>query len=39
LRTYRDSFYQEIQATSYDAMFARLKEKLEEEQGATAASG
>jgi phospholipid transport system substrate-binding protein len=33
VRTYRDSFYQEIQATSYEAMFERLREKLAEEEG------
>ena len=35
MRTYRDSFYREIAATSYPAMFARLVEKLEEESGAS----
>ncbi len=32
LRTYRDSFYREISATSYTAMYARLREKLEQER-------
>ena len=32
MRTYRDSFYREISATSYTAMYARLKEKLEQER-------
>ena len=34
MRTYRDSFTKEINSTSYDAMFARLKERLEQEQRA-----
>lgn len=33
LRTYRDSFTREINSTSFDAMFARLKERLEQEKG------
>ena len=32
MRTYRDSFTKEINSTSFDAMFARLKERLEQEQ-------
>lgn len=34
MRTYRDSFTKEINSSSYDAMFARLKERLEQEQRA-----
>ena len=33
MRTYRDSFYREIRATSYTAMVARLRERLAEESG------
>lgn len=33
LRTYRDSFQREIDATSYAEMYARLVERLEEERG------
>ncbi len=32
MRTYRDSFYREIRATSFQAMLGRLKERLEEER-------
>ena len=32
MRTYRDSFYREISATSFPAMLRRLKEKLAEDQ-------
>ncbi len=31
-RTYRDSFTKEINSSSFDAMFAKLKERLEQEQ-------
>jgi phospholipid transport system substrate-binding protein len=34
MRTYRDSFMKEINSTSFDAMVARLKERLEQEQRA-----
>jgi phospholipid transport system substrate-binding protein len=33
MRTYRDSFYREIRAGSYEAMFARLQERLAEDSG------
>lgn len=33
MRTYRDSFYREIRASSYQAMFGRLRERLAEESG------
>lgn len=33
LRTYRDSFTREINSSGYDAMFARLKDRLAQEQG------
>ena len=33
MRTYRDSFTREINSTSFDAMFVRLKERLEQEKG------
>ncbi len=33
MRTYRDSFYREIRATSYQAMFSRLQDRLAEESG------
>jgi phospholipid transport system substrate-binding protein len=32
MRTYRDSFTKEINSSSYDAMFARLKDRLAQEQ-------
>ena len=32
MRTYRDSFTKEINSSSYDAMLARLKERLEQER-------
>ena len=32
MRTYRDSFYREIRATSFGAMLSRLREKLAEDQ-------
>lgn len=32
MRTYRDSFTKEISSSSYDAMFARLKDRLAQEQ-------
>jgi phospholipid transport system substrate-binding protein len=33
MRTYRDSFTREIASTSFEAMFTRLKERLEQERG------
>ena len=33
LRTYRDSFYREIRASSFEAMLTRLKERLAEDSG------
>jgi phospholipid transport system substrate-binding protein len=33
MRTYRDSFTREINATSFEAMLVRLKERLEQEKG------
>lgn len=33
MRTYRDSFTREINSSGYDAMFARLKDRLAQEQG------
>ncbi len=33
MRTYRDSFTKEINSSGYDAMFARLKDRLAQEQG------
>ncbi len=33
MRTYRDSFAREIASTSFEAMFTRLKERLEQERG------
>ena len=33
MRTYRDSFTREIASTSFEAMFTRLKERLEQEGG------
>ncbi len=33
MRTYRDSFTKEIASSGYDAMFARLKDRLAQEQG------
>jgi len=35
LRTYQDSFQREIEATSYEAMYQRLVERLAEENGST----
>ena len=32
MRTYRDSFTKEINSSSFDAMFAKLKDRLEQEQ-------
>ena len=33
VRTYRDSFDRQIQKTSYEEMYRKLVEKLEEEEG------